>query len=263
MTSTTKRQQVLDLLNVRHFVRDYTPPPENVILKIREAHVGSLGNFCCFVGLPKAGKSTFINALIASPYTAFKSLFNISLELPPERPFIAYFDTESALNDFYKNIDRIKYFTQNKAVPFELHAYQLRQDSFDTIRLMIDVYLETHKHTSVVIVDGLLDLLLNFNDEKESRLLIDYLKQITSKYNILLIGVVHTGKKDNNTIGHFGSMIDRYAQSVIEVIKDKENNIFLMKSRLLRSSADFSDVAVMWNGREYIEVAAPPPPKKK
>jgi hypothetical protein len=58
-------------------------------------------------------------------------------------------------------------------------------------------------------------------------------------------------------------MIDRYAQSVIEVIKDKENNIFLMKSRLLRSSADFSDVAVMWNGREYIEVAAPPPPKKK
>ena len=42
----------------------------------------------------------------------------------------------------------------------------------------------------------------------------------------MLIGVVHTGKKDNNTIGHFGSMIDRYAQSVIEIIKDKENNIF-------------------------------------
>jgi archaellum biogenesis ATPase FlaH len=128
---------------------------------------------------------------------------------------------------------------------------------------MIDVYLENNKFTSVIIVDGLLDLLLNFNDEKESRLLIDYLKQITNKYNVLLIGVVHTGKKDNNTIGHFGSMIDRYAQSVIEIVKDKENNLFLMKSRLLRSSADFNDVAVMWNGREYIEVAAPPPPKRK
>jgi hypothetical protein len=263
MSAPTKRQQVLDLLNVRHFVRDFTPPPENAVLKIRDSLIGSLGNFICFSGLPKAGKSTFINALIASPYTTFKQLFNISLDLPPERPFVAYFDTESSVNDFYRNIDRIKYFTENKQIPINLHAYQLRQDSFDTIRLMLDVYLENNKFTSVVIVDGLLDLLLNFNDEKESRLLIDYLKQLTNKYNVLIIGVVHTGKKDNNTIGHFGSMVDRYAQSVVEVVKDKLNNVFILKSKLLRSSADFNDIAITWNGKEYVEVQAPPPPKLK
>jgi hypothetical protein len=263
MSAPTKRQQVLDLLNVRHFVRDFTPPPENVVLKIRNSTVGTLGNFVCFSGLPKAGKSTFINALIASPYTTFKQLFGMSLELPPDRPFVAYFDTESAINDFYRNIDRIKYFTENKQIPINLHAYQLRQDSFDTIRLMLEVYLENNKFTSVIIVDGLLDLLLNFNDEKESRLLIDYLKQLTNKYNVLIIGVVHTGKKDNNTIGHFGSMVDRYAQSVVEIVKDKVNNLFILKSKLLRSSGDFNDIAITWNGKEYVEVQAPPPPKLK
>ena len=187
----------------------------------------------------------------------------MSLTLPEERPFVAYFDTESAINEFYKNIDRIKYFTENKQVPINLHAYQLRQDSYEIIRLMLDVYLENNKFTSVVIVDGLLDLLLNFNDEKESRLLIDYLKQLTNKYNILLIGVVHTGKKDNNTIGHFGSMVDRYAQSVVEVVKDKVNDLFILKSKMLRSSKDFNDIAIMWNGHEYVEVMPPVENKRK
>lgn len=263
MPAPTKRQQALELLNVRSFVRDYTPPPENVILKIRDAVVGTLGNFICFSGLPKAGKSTFINALIASPYTTFKSLFGMSLHLPPDRPFIAYFDTESAINEFYKNIDRIKYFTENKKVPIELHAFQLRQDNHETIKLMLDVYLEHNKFTSVVIIDGLLDLMLNFNDEKESKLLIDYFKVITMKYNILIVGVLHTGKKENNTIGHLGSAVDRYAQSIVEVVKDKVNNLFLLKSKMLRSSQDFNDIAIMWNGHEYVEVQAPVEVKRK
>lgn len=263
MSTPTKRQQALDLLSVRSFVRDYQPPPESVVLKIRYAVVGTLGNFVCFSGLPKAGKSTFINALIASPYTSFRSLFGITLELPADRPFIAYFDTESAPFEFYKNIERIKYFTQSKTVPFELHAYQLRQDSYEMIKLMIDVYLENNKFTSVIIIDGLLDLLLNFNDEKESKLLIEYLKQVTFKYNILIVGVLHTGKKTNDTIGHLGSAVDRYAQSIVEVVRDKVNDLFILKSKLLRASRDFDDIAIMWNGREYVEVQAPPPAKTK
>ena len=72
----------------------------------------------------------------------------------------------------------------------------------------------------------MLDLIHNFNDEVESKMLIEWLKFLTNEYNVLIIGVVHLGKRDNHTLGHFGSMVDRYAQSVVEVVKDKENDIF-------------------------------------
>ena len=80
-----------------------------------------------------------------------------------------------------------------------------------------------------------LDLLINYNDETESRILINWLKKLTADYNILCIGVVHTGKKDQNTLGHFGSMIDRYSQSVLVVEKDNAKQTFSLSAKYLRS----------------------------
>jgi hypothetical protein len=96
-------------------------------------------------------------------------------------------------------------------------------------------------------------------------MLIEWLKFLTNEYNVLIIGVVHLGKRDNHTLGHFGSMVDRYAQSVVEVVKDKENDIFMMKAKYLRSSADFNDICIQWNGNKYVEVQKPPeaPVKRK
>jgi hypothetical protein len=255
----TKREQIKQLLSVRHFVSNYTPNPEQVVFKIRGATVGTLQNFSCFVGLPKAGKSTFLNGLIASPHTSWGELFQMKLETPPGRPFIAYFDTESSQYDFYKNLERIKSLTKDKLIPGHLNAYAVREDNNEIIKAMIETYCEMNPMCSVIIIDGLLDLLVNYNDERESRLLIDWLKRITTQHNILIIGVVHLGKKDNNTLGHFGSMVDRYAQSVISIERDKENNLFLMKSKFLRSAMDFDDVAIQFNGQTYVEAQPPAP----
>jgi hypothetical protein len=86
---------------------------------------------------------------------------------------------------------------------------------------------------------------MNYNDEVESRMLINWLKKITSQANILLIGVVHTGKKDGLTLGHFGSMIDRYCQSVLSVEKDNKEQTFELKGKFLRSDIEFSPIKIM------------------
>jgi archaellum biogenesis ATPase FlaH len=253
------------LLNLRHYKHGYTPPQEQVFLKISNHTIGTAGNFIVFSGLPKAGKSTFIHAALASREMHYKNIFNISLDTDPLRPFIGYFDTESAEYDFYRNLERIKQFTNKEKFSEYFSAFNTRQDGAEMNRMLIETYIKNYP-VSVVVVDGLLDLIKNYNDEIESRQLIDWLKAITAQYKVLIIGVIHTGKKDNHTLGHFGSMADRYAQSVLEVIKDRETDTYQLHPKYLRSSADFDPIAIKWSGGSYVETTiinnAPLLPKK-
>lgn len=249
------------LLASRHYKTNHVPQPENVIFRIANKNIGSLGNFIIFSGLPKAGKSTFINAAISNAFVKDKPIYQMELNIPKKKN-LGYFDTESNEFDFYKNLDRIKTFSKVEKLPVFFNAFSTREDEPEVNRQMIELYIEKWKPAALV-VDGMLDLVNDFNDVQESRAVISWLKRITKQYNTLIIGVVHLGKKDGHTLGHFGSMLDRYAQSIVEVVKDKENALFLLKSKMLRSADDFDDIAIMWNGYEFVEVLAPPHEKQK
>lgn len=223
-------------------------------------NIGSRGNFVVLSGLPKAGKSTFLNAIIASAYTHF-DIYGIKLK---DAGNIGYFDTESSQNDFYNNLHRIRSFAGFIELPRSFQAFATRVDPFLMQRSLISTYIELYK-PAVLIIDGLLDLIQNYNDETESRALMDWLKMITAEHSMLIIGCIHLGKKDNHTLGHFGSMVDRYAQSVLEIVKDRENNIFMLKPKWLRSAPDFMPVCIQKAGTGYIQVNMPAPasPTKK
>jgi len=257
-------KEIIQLLKARHYQKNYTPPQDNVILSMYDIHnLGSLGNYIVFSGLPKAGKSLFINAVLASCMSLEPNIFGLRLEKKAiENHNVAYFDTESNEYDFYKNLDRIKSMGNLKSFHKNFNAYNTRKDGYKLNKEMITVYVQTMK-PMVVIVDGLLDLIKNYNDESESRELVDWLKWITAEYNILLIGVIHLGKKDNHTLGHFGSMIDRYAQSVLEVEKNKEYSVYTLKPKYLRSSADFTPQSIQYNGQYYSVCSTPADYKPK
>ncbi len=240
------------LLNDRLYKKEYTPPPERVLFKIRGENIGSVGNFIVLSGLPKAGKSTYINAALSSSFILEKQKFNMSLQPLAERPYIAYFDTESAEYDFYKNINRIKTMSHTNDLPYNFQAFNTRQDAAEINRALIETFC-THMPASIVVIDGLLDCVNNYNDETESRSVINWLKRITTENDVLIIGVVHTGKRDNHTLGHFGSMVDRYAQSVLEVTKEEETNIYRMSAKYLRSAPTFEDVCIQWGGSGFVE----------
>jgi hypothetical protein len=94
------------------------------------------------------------------------------------------------------------------------------------------------------VLDGLLDLILNYNSEEECRLLIQFIKRITAQFNILLITVLHLGKKDKETLGHLGSASDRYAQSTLIIEKDKDQQTYNLSPKFMRSDADFETVSI-------------------
>jgi len=243
-----QKPSIDQLLQLRKYKTDYIPDKENVILRIGNKSVGSTQAYVIFGGLPKAGKSSFLNSCIASAFVPY-DIFTMKINLPEQRQRLCLFDTESSDYDYYKRIKSILNFAELTTLPQNFDSYQVREDGTGTIRKMVERYLELNPDCSVLVLDGLLDLIVNYNDETESSMLTKWLKKITKIYDLLIISVLHFNKSNDHTTGVIGSHSDRFAQSTLEVKKDKENNTFVMQSRFMRSDADFEPVTLMnFNG---------------
>jgi hypothetical protein len=250
MENNDNKLTVAELLAKRKYNPDYIPNKEDIVFTIGSParNTGSLSNFITLSGLPKAGKSTFISAIVASAFVPY-DIFTMKIHLPKDRKKICYFDTESSDYDFYRQINKIKGFAELANLPEYFNAYQVREDSSSMIRKMIETYLTENNDCSVIIIDGLLDLINNMNDEREASLVTKWLKKITKVYNILLITVLHQSKSNLSTTGHIGSASDRFAQSTLDIVKDKDKNCYVLTSRFMRSDMDFEPITLMnFNG---------------
>lgn len=248
-----KSHEILKRLNTRRFDPSYIPPEDHAALKIRDKIVGSLSSFVVFSGLPKAGKTTYLTALIASALEPNYPYFQINVQLPQNRRQVAYFDTEASPYDHYRTMKRIQRMANLSEHSKRLDSFQLRQDDHIQIRQYIDEYLKATPECSLLIIDGLLDLVLNYNDEGECKQIIQFLKRITAIYNILVVTVLHLGKKDKETLGHLGSSTDRYAQSTITIEKDRQHKTYNMIARFMRSDEEFEPVAISNFGGTFHE----------
>lgn len=249
-----KKPDILQTLELRRFNQDYMPPPDSRILSIRGKLIGSLNNFVIYSGLPKTGKTTYISALMASALH-LGEFFGMKLDLPADRKRLAYFDTESSEYDHYRTISRIKQFTTFNRLPDTFDSFMLRQDDHAAIMQYIEHYCKGYPDAAVLIIDGLLDLMLNYNSEEESKRLIQWLKRITAQYNVLIVGILHLGKKDKETLGHLGSSTDRYAQSTLLIEKDKAADTYNLTAKFLRSDGDFEPIAIKNYSGVWHEVA--------
>ena len=244
ISNTQPLLEIDALLEKRKYNKDYIPDKENSIFTIQQKHIGSLQSFIIFSGLPKAGKSSFICAMISSVFNAHE-IFTMKLRAPTDRRRVCLIDTESSDYDFWRTIQKIKGFAELNELPPIFDAFQCREDSSAAIKQMIERYLELHQDCAILVVDGLLDLLVNLNDEVESSLLTKWLKKITKQYNILLVSVLHQSKSNLATTGHIGSSCDRFAQSTLDITKDKDKNTYTLSSRFMRSDSDFEPVTLI------------------
>lgn len=248
---------ILEKLKTRAAVRGFFTPPEETVFTIQDKIIGTLGNFVCFQGLPKQGKSLFITSAIASAYTAF-GIFDMKLAPVPGRPRICYVDTECSHYDFYRVLNRITEQANLSAWPNTLDAFNFREDQPAEIINMITAYLENTPECSILVIDGILDLLVDFNSIEQSFYVIQWLKQITAKHKILVMCVLHLSKKEGNSLGHLGSFLDRKAQSVLKVQKNKQTGCIDMEASMLRSAGDMQPVSVFWGGSYWMQANSAP-----
>jgi len=242
-----------DKLLSRKFKKDYQPDEEQVIMTINSATIGCLQSFVCFQGMPKAGKSLFITSAIASAFTTWE-IFGMKLTFPPNRKRICYIDTESSDFDYYRVLDRIRTQIIADHLPHNFDSFLFREDSPSEIQQMIEIYLKENPDCSILVLDGILDLISDFNSVEQSFYLIQWLKKITKVHNLLILCVLHLGKKDQNSIGHIGSYLDRKAQSVLKIEKNKETKTIDLSSIFLRSSDEINPISIAYTGSGWSQV---------
>lgn len=241
----SEKQKYIDLLSLRKYDDNIKQKQDKIYFVIEENVIGTEGNFICFTGLPKAGKSTFISAFIASALSK-NTILDLKVFLYIDKPKIALFDTEQSGFDLQRSVARIKQLSGINKFKNNFDIYLFREDYSNDIVKLIYTYLLQNSDCGIIIIDGLLDLVNNMNDEGEAKRIIRLFKKWGKQFNVLIVTVLHQGKKDFNSIGHLGSSVDRYAQSVLDVIKEKDGTITL-KPKMLRSSAGFTDINIFFN----------------
>lgn len=82
--------------------------------------------------------------------------------------------------------------------------------------------INTHKkEITAVFIDGLIDVVADFNDNKECQETIYKCMQVASYYGISLWCIVHQNPGGEKLVGHLGSFLERKATDIIQTKKDK------------------------------------------
>jgi hypothetical protein len=240
-------------LKERKYINGYKPQEEKILFTIDGKNIGTTQSFVTFQGLPKAGKSTFITSVVASAFTTW-DIFSCKLVFPANRKRLCYVDTESSDYDYYRVLERIRQQIITDFLPHNFDSFLFREDSPNDIKLMVEAYLEENRDCSIIVLDGVLDLIQDYNNVEQSFFLIQWLKKITKKFDLLVLLVLHLGKKDQNSLGHIGSYLDRKSQSVLRIEKNKENNTLNLSPQFLRSSEDFNPVSIMYQSGSWYQI---------
>jgi len=162
---------------------------------------------------------------------------------------VLFYDTEQAQSD----TARIKT-TIRAMIPedryHDLNVYCLRSASIDsenvqeeTISRLDFIKRSIKRHRpDLAVVDGIADLIYNYNDVIESQSIVNELAAIANKYNCCIIVVMHQnkGRMDKNMKGHLGTMLYQKCSDVFSV--EKHGDIFIASHTVSRhrNCDDFS-----------------------
>jgi hypothetical protein len=236
-----------DLLTSCRIDQNTVIKDDNIYFKISDNVIGTAGNFIAFTGLPGSSKSTFIAGVIASAISRI-DIFGFSVLTYPHlnKTRVALFDTEQTGYDYKRKEKLIKDLSRKKNIYEKLDVFSVVEHTAYTILSMINEYLNNTPDCAILIIDGLLDCINDMNEQREAKRLIKIIRKWAKKFDILIIVVLHLGKKDLTAIGHIGSASTRYCQSELEISKTKDET-YKLTPKKLRSAGYFNPLEIYYS----------------
>lgn len=220
-------------------------PMDESVITIQGKKVGSCGNAVVITGKPKSRKSVVAHAMLCAAVSR-NQILGIEVNLPEKREKVLLVDTEQNAYDLHNSLSRMNRLGGFDIMPSNLIAYRFRELRAEQIKASVSKLLADDNTISMVVIDGGLDLLNNMNDIIEVKDTIDWVKVTLSKFNICMVMIIHQSKSTQFTIGHFGSFMDRFGQTNIEVVK-LESGSSEIRCQHMRSDSDFSPYEFYWN----------------
>ena len=186
-----------------------------------------LGGIHGLTGQPGHGKTfTFTQLMVAIMRGEFYGLhYELGQDIP--QPKVLYIDTEMEKGNTQLVMLRV----------YEMMGWPKgsEQEQFRILWLREEVKAEDRwKKTlkaikemqpTVVFLDGLIDVVGDFNDNKECQLIIYQCMATASHYGISLWCLLHENPGSTKMVGHAGSFLERKATDVLKTKKNKEGGV--------------------------------------
>ena len=194
--------------------------------------IGSVHNLSVLSGKAKVGKTLLLNEITSS---AFKDerVFHYSQEISGKK--VVYFDTEQSRNHSRMINERIVRLTKRDkeylVQRFELHNITNRSHSERVD--MIEEKLYGDPDIAILIIDGIVDLIGNYNNPCEVSELMTRLLKWKDENLVHIMVVIHENKGNSFLRGHLGTELMNKAETVIGV--SKNDDVIKVKCKALRN----------------------------
>lgn len=185
--------------------------------------IGGYGQIGVITGHQKSGKSFVTACMVAASLTPREECLCFTLQAPGKR--IGWFDNEQA-NYFYQTTQkRLHHLAERNDNIAQYDAFHLRNFTPLDRLAIIEHYVYTTSNLGVLVVDGFVDLIQDYNNLLEAQALVGRLMKWTYERRILLIGMLHVNKGDGKIRGHLGSELKNKADFLITV-KKSDDKVF-------------------------------------
>lgn len=195
---------------------------DTFILNFIEEHgdktpVMSLGNISTTIGGAKS-KKTFYSTMIASSFCGCDK-FALNGNLLGRK--LLYVDTEQSKYHVQKILARVKVLSNNLN---DIDIISLRDFDSQDLRLAIIEYILRNNKLkySIVIIDGIVDLVKDYNNLAECSRIVSKLMSWSSIYNLHINNIVHVNKNSPHARGHLGNELMNKSETIFRVHKDDE-----------------------------------------
>lgn len=185
-----------------------------------------LGNIMAIAAPMKSGKTWLMQILSGA---VLRGEY-MELECPIEEARVLWFDTEQDRYDTQMILRRLQQICgwsmeedNDRFHIFSLRDFK-RQDeavSMAVNRMRLIQAAVAHYQPHVVMVDGIRDLLDDFNDLQESARLVQEFMSLTSEYGCAIWNVLHVNPNTEKMRGHLGTELQNKVTDIFSVEKRK------------------------------------------
>lgn len=219
-------------INFTDFIVDFTqePTPPDYLLSMDGVGIIPRGGITAVTGKKKQGKSHFLAAL-ASVLISGRPFGKLERRTRGDIGHILWVDTEQSAFNIQELIGRVY---KQAGIP-ERSSSQAHGLTVLKLRPLepsqrVEVLLQAIEavNPSIIIIDGLRDLINDFNDISESNAAVNMLLNVLdTRPEVNIITVLHENEGSDRMRGHLGSELGNKAQDIFQV--SKENGIFKVK----------------------------------
>lgn len=162
------------------------------------------GGIFLITGEQKARKTSFTTAIVSAILTGQDRIGFRMLRMMESDQNIVWVDTEQAEDEAYMTARRILIQSRRKEFPDNVHFFSLPYDltAKERFEHLVEIFANI-PNIFVVVIDGIVDFIHDFNDNKESQATGNKIRGICK--NAILIPLMHVNRSEGKANGHFGA----------------------------------------------------------